>query len=205
MAKETTLQDLNVEREIIDMCDLAKEMFELTWKGFRRQNEEGLYRAEKIGRVIHEKEKVLTHSIMTRLAGGEGSDDEQGLSYIPSHLERIGDNIELLIRCTRTIIQEGICFSDKANKELNTLFKKADEILQITADAIKTKDKDHIGNIKQEGKRLQEIISDYSLSHYDRLSEGTCIPKASSSFLAIVDYLSEIEKHTRKIADRITS
>ena len=46
-------------------------------------------------------------------------------------------------------------------------------------------------------------MGEYSLSHYDCLIEGTCMPKSSSIYLAILDYLSDIEKHIRKIADRI--
>jgi Na+/phosphate symporter len=184
------------------MFDLAKEMFVFSWEGFKKLDEELLYKAEKIGKELHEQEKILTQSIMTRYSSGEDVNDHIGMGHIPSHLERIGDNIELLSRCSSTIIKEGVCFSDRAIKEINTLFDQVIEILQSAGDALKTNDKEKLVNIREEGRKFQEIIGEYSLSHYDRMIEGVCMPKASSSYLAMLDYLSGIEKHIRDIVER---
>ena len=203
MEKEATLSDADTDEEILKMFDLAKEMFVFTWEGFKKLDQERLREAQKIGKALHEKEKVLTHSIMTRYSRGENVSDEIAISHIPSHLERIGDNIELLLRCSASIIQDGVCFSDRAISEINTLFDKAIEILQSAGDALKTNDKKKLLNVGEEGRKFQEIIRGYSLSHYDRLIEGVCMPKASSLYLAILDYLSGIEKHIRNIVERM--
>jgi Na+/phosphate symporter len=203
LAKEATLSDVDIDKEILRMFDLAKEMFVFTWEGFKKLDEERLYKAQKIGKELHETEKMLTHSIMTSYSRGENVNNEIGIGHIPSHLERIGDNIELLLRCSVTIIKEGVCFSDRAIKEINTLFDKSIEILQSASDALKTNDMEKLVNIREEGRKFQEIIGGYSLSHYDRLIEGVCMPKSSSSYLAILDYLSGIEKHIRNIVERM--
>jgi Na+/phosphate symporter len=152
---------------------------------------------------LHEKEKVLTQSIMTGYSRGENVNDRLEIGRIPSHLERVGDNIELLLRCGASIIKDGVCFSDRAMSEINTLFDKAIEILQSARDALKTSDKEKLLSVTEEGRKFQEIIREYSLSHYDRLIEGVCMPKASSLYLAILDYLSGIEKHIRNIVERM--
>ena len=203
MAKEATLLDDDIDNEILSMFDSAKEMLLLTWEGFKRADKDRLHKAERIGRELHEKEKMLTHSIMVKYSRGERASSQIGLGYIPSDLERIGDNIELLLRCNLTIIKEGVCFSDRAIKEINTLFDKAIKILQSASDALKANDKDKLVNVKEEGRILQEIINEYSLSHYDRLIGGLCMPKSSSSYLAILDYLSGIEKHIRNIVEKM--
>jgi phosphate:Na+ symporter len=203
MEQEATLSDVDIDKEILKMFDLAQEMFVFTWEGFKKLDEERLREAQKIGEELHEKEKVLTHSIMTRYSRGENLRDEITIGHIPSHLERVGDNIELLLRCGASIIQEGVCFSDRAINEINTLFDKAIEILQSASDALKTNDKEKLLAVGEQGRKLQEIIREYSLSHYDRLIEGVCMPKASSLYLAILDYLSGIEKHIRNIAERM--
>jgi hypothetical protein len=59
---------------------------------------------------------------------------------VPLHLERIGDNIELLIKAITTMVQEGVC-----------------------------------------------------------------MPKASSLFVAILDYFRGIEWHVRQIAQRLSA
>ncbi|MGH7900873.1 MAG: PhoU domain-containing protein [Thermodesulfobacteriota bacterium] len=196
-------KEISVQDEILRMFDLTKEMLDSTWEGFRRQNMEKLHQAEVIGREIHDKEKVLTSSIMNELPRKEGSSLEELLIFLPTHLERIGDDIELVIRSTRSIIKEGVCFSDKAIKEINTLFAKAEELLESTRNSLTTEDRGQVNRVREEGIKFQEMVGEYSLSHYDRLIEGTCMPKASSIYLAILDYLSDIEKHIRKIADRI--
>ena len=203
MEQEAALSDFDIDKEILKMFDLAKEMFVFTWEGFKKLDEERLREAQKIGKELHEKEKVLTHSIMTKYSRGENLSDEITIGRIPSHLERIGDNIELLLRCGGSIIQDGVCFSDRAISEINTLFDKAIEILQFAGDALMTNDKEKLLKVREEGRKFQEIIGEYSLTHYDRLIEGVCMPKASSLYLAMLDYLSGIEKHIRNIVERM--
>jgi len=207
MAREALVEiPRNLEEDIIAMCDSTREMLEVTWEGFRRQDKERLNRAEEIGREIHQKEKKLTHLITARLSKrGETIEELERLGFLPGHIERIGDNIELLIRCIRTMTQEGTLFSERAIKEINTLFDKAIELLECVRDAVKTKNKVLVRYIKEEGEKFQEMIREYSLAHYDRLIEGTCIPKASSIYLAILDYLTEVERHIRQMADKIVT
>jgi Na+/phosphate symporter len=126
------------------------------------------------------------------------------LGFLPAHLERIGDDIELLIRSTRKIIEDGTCFSQRAIKEINTLFEKAIELLECVRDFLRTKNKVLIKYIREEGKKFQESVGEYSISHQERLIQGTCIPKSSSIYLAMLDYLAEIERHIRQMTDTIT-
>ncbi|HSE83284.1 MAG TPA: hypothetical protein VLB01_01900 [Thermodesulfobacteriota bacterium] len=206
MARETiTEAPRDLEEEIINMCGLAKDMLEAAWEGFKRQEKERLIQGEKIGLEIHQKEKELTFSIMTiRPQRDEPMVEIEQLSFLPAHLERIGDDIELLIRSTRKIIEDGICFSQKAIKEINTLFEKAIELLECVRDVLRTKNKVLIKYIREEGKKFQETIGEYSISHQERLIQGTCMPKSSSIYFAMLDYLAEIERHTGQMIDMIT-
>ena len=195
----------DLEEEIINMCSSAKDMLEATWEGFKRQDKERLIRAEEIGLEVHQKEKELTYSIMTFLSQrDEPMEGIEQLGFLPAHLERIGDDIELLIRSTRKIIEDGTCFSQRAIKEINTLFEKAIELLECVRDFLRTKNKVLIKYIREEGKKFQESVGEYSISHQERLIQGTCIPKSSSIYLAMLDYLAEIERHIRQMTDTIT-
>jgi Na+/phosphate symporter len=207
MATKAVIENpVDLEEEIIIMCDSTKKMLEATWYGFRRHDKESLYTAEKIGREIHQKEKELTNSIIAEFSRREEPTKDMGsLGFIPAHLERIGDNIELLIRCIRTMTQEGTLFSERAIKETNTLFGKAIELIECVRDALKTKNKVLIRYVKEEGGKFQDVISEYSLAHQERLIEGVCMSKSSSIYLAILDYLAEIERHLRQIANKILS
>jgi Na+/phosphate symporter len=205
MVKEAAVEiSKSLEEEITVMCDWTKEMLEATWEGFRRHDKGKLDQAEKIGREIHQKEKELTHLIMTSSLG-RGEPIIKGLSFLPGQLERIGDNVELLIRCIRGMTHDGTLISERAIKEINTLFNKAIELLECMRDAMKTKNKVLIRYVKEEGEKFHEMIGEYSLAHQERLIQGTCMSKASSAYLAILDYLADIERHIRQMADKITA
>ena len=194
----------NIEEEIMAMCDSTKEMLAAAREGFRRHDREKLKQAEMLGRQIHDKEKELMQLIISNVSKGSATPEiKEGLSFIPAHFERIGDDIELLVRCIRTMNQEGTLFSERAIREVNTLFAKAIELLECVRDALKTKNKVLIRYIKEEGIGFQDKVNEYALAHQERLIEGICLSKASSVYLAILDYLANVERHIRKMSDFI--
>jgi Na+/phosphate symporter len=187
--------------EVAEMCQQAIAMLQLTWEGFKRQQTATLQRAEQLGREIHQREKALT-----ALAVGGSSEAPEAvgeLVFLPIHLERIGDQIELLIKATRRMIQDGIPFTERAIKEINTLFAKGIELLECVRDVIQTRNRVLLRYILEEGERYQGLADAYGLSHQQRLIEGVCMPKASSIFVAMLDYLRGIEWHTRQIVQKL--
>src|SRR3972149_11722390 len=113
-------------------------------------------------------------------------------------------NIEFLIRAITTMIQDGIPFSDHGMSEINNLFQKAVEILECVWDAVATKNRVLVRHIVEDGKQFENIANDYVFSHQQRLIEAVCLPKASSLYLAMVDYLKGIESHTRQIGQQLS-
>lgn len=103
------------------------EMLALTWSSFRRHDPSRLEKAAALGRSIHKLEKELTARLLAAPA------DAEGLRFVPGHLERIGDAVEGLIRCLRTMAAEGTLFTDRAVREVNTLFEQAIELLECAA------------------------------------------------------------------------
>jgi len=51
--------------------------------------------------------------------------------------------------------------------------------------------------------RFQDLATEYARAHEERMVEGVCRPASSSAYLAILDYLREITRHSRLIARRI--
>ena len=192
--------------EIQEMCQKTVEMLRLTWEGFRKQDTGLLQPAERLGREIHQREKALTELVVKKPAGQAGAlGEDQALFFVPMHLERIGDNIEFLVRAIRTMVQEGIPFSERAMREVTALFEKAIELVECVRDVIPTRNRILIRYILEEGQRYEEMADEYALAHQQRLIEGVCMPKASSVYVAILDYLKGIEWHTRQIAKKLSA
>ncbi len=186
------------------MCRDIVEMARFTGKGFKTQSLAPLEPALKLGQEIHRREKILTELIVKHVRV-QGAEFEAGkeLLFVPGHLERAGDNLEFLIRAVRSMIQDGLPFSDPGMNEINALFDKAVEILECVRDAIATKNRVLVKHILEDGARFDHTANDYVLSHQQRLIEAVCLPKASSLYLAMVDYLKGIESHTRQIGQKL--
>lgn len=192
--------------QIHEMCRMAAEMLRTTWEAFRKQDAGPLTRADHLGKEIHQREKHLTASIAgSRPIMPETLAEGQHLFFAPAHLERIGDNVENLVRCVRTLVQEGMPFSERANKEINTLFERAIELLGAVADIVLTRNRVLVRHVLEQGERYQALASEYALAHQDRLIEGVCMARHSSLYLAILDYLKDIERHARQIAEKVSA
>jgi Na+/phosphate symporter len=173
-------------------------MLALTWASFRRHDPSRLEKAAALGRSIHRLEKEVTARLLTAPA------DAEALRFIPGHLERIGDAVEGLIRCLRTMEAEGTLFTDRGIREVNTLFEKATELLECARDLTLTGNRVLARHIEGESSRFHDLASEFARAHEERLIEGVCMPRASSAYLAILDYLREAVRHTRRIAERLT-
>lgn len=198
-------QDVSQElsSEIQEMCLKAEEMLQIAREAFRRQDSGRLGRARQLGREIHEQEKKLTQRLPGKFGAAPDLGVEASYSFLPLHLERIGDNIESLVLAIQTTIKDGIPFSERAMKEIDTLFEKIIELVGCMRDAIATRNKVLIRHILKEGPTYERCISEFAVSHQERLIEGLCAPKASSMYLALLDYLKGIESHVRQMAQKL--
>jgi Na+/phosphate symporter len=192
-----------LRQAIQQMCAETVEMLRLAREGFRRHDAVALETAARQGKVVHRREKELTDHVVSHWHAFP--EDVRDLLFIPTHLERIGDNVENLVRCIEMIRQEGIPFTDRAVNEISSLFEKGIELLECVRDLIPTRNRILMRYVVKNGEEFQALASDYALAHQERLIKGLCLPKASSSFLAILDYLKEIEWHTRQIVQKMTA
>lgn len=189
-----------VRAEIQVMCQQSVEMLKLAAKAFRTQQAASLEPARKLGEEIHLREKALTDIIVNHLAREAGAmEGNKAIVFVPMHLERVGDNIEFLIRAIGTMINEGVPFTERAVSEINTLFEKAIEILECVRDTVPTNNKVLMRHIVDDGKKFEDQVDEFALLHQQRMVEAVCIPKASSMYLAMLDYLKGIESHSRQI------
>jgi Na+/phosphate symporter len=185
-----TAADTPVRQEIQRMCQMALEMLGSIREAFRRQDLQPLGPAERLGREIHRMEKALI---------------ARDPLFVAMHLERIGDNAELLCRAVRTMVQDGIPFSERAMREIDTLLDKVMELLECVRDVLPTGNRVLIRHVLAEGRRLEELAHAYGLEHQQRLIEGVCMPRASSLYLALLDDLRGVEWHTRKMAEKLAA
>ncbi|MFQ5801547.1 MAG: hypothetical protein ACE5JQ_01460 [Candidatus Methylomirabilales bacterium] len=195
-----------VRGELHEMSQQTVEMLELAWKGFRKQYRGPLELAEKLGREVHQREKALTKLVVKKSADQAGTPEaDQELFLVPMHLERIGDNIEFLIKAIGTMVRGGILFTDQETAEVNALFEQAIGLVECVRDVIRTKNSVLLKHMLEEGHRYEETANEYTLFHQQRLVKGVGMPRASSVYVAIVDYFKGIGSHACQIAQKLSA
>ena len=177
----------------------ALEMLTLIHAAFIRHDPGGLDSAEVLGRSIHKRETELTEGLLW------GPPETAPLRFIPSHVERIGDALEGVIRSLREMETEATPFTEGGIQEVRNLFDRAHGLLECARDLTRTGNQVLARHVELECMRFQEVASSYAEAHETRLIEGVCRPQASSAYLAILDSLREVARHSRQIAHRVAA
>ncbi len=188
---------------IQQMCTETVEMLRLAQEGFRQHDPAALEAAAHRGKLVHRREKELTDHAVSHWHTFPR--EVRDILFIPTHLERIGDNVESLVRCVDMVRRERIPFTDQGASDISTLFERGIELLECVRDLIPTRNRMLMRRVVEGGEEFQTLAAGYALTHQERLIQGLCSPEASSSFLAVIDYLTEIERHTRRIVHKMTA
>lgn len=184
--------------EHLQLADLTIEMLRLAREAFQKQRRDLVASLLRLGHDVHQREKLLTAGLSPA-----GLDVER--IFVPIHFERIGDNIESFAHAIERLMAEAVPFTDRATREITTLLDKAIELLQATRDVIRTGNAVLVRHVLTEGPAFEAMATDFARFHEERLIQGLCRPKASSIYLAMIDYLRGVERHQREIVQKMTA
>ena len=190
--------------QILRMSEQTVEMLRMVRDAFQKQDHVSLGAAERLGREIHCQEKVLMETLVTDAEVSTRPASKEDTVFVPMHLERVGDNLEALAAVIRTMIADGVLFTDRAMREVGSLFEIAVELLECVRDGLRTGNRTLIRHILLAGLRCEMMANDFARFHEQRLIEGVCLPRASSLYLAMLDYLKGIEWHVRQIGEKLS-
>ena len=189
---------------IIRMSELTVEMLRIVQSAFQKQDRSSLGKAERLGREIHREEKVLMDALITEAEVATRPASDAATVFVPMHLERVGDHLESLAGAISRMITDGVLFTDRAIREVNSLLEIALELLECVRDVLHTGNRTLIRHILLTGWRCEAMANDFARFHEQRLIEGVCLPRASSVYLAMIDYLKGIEWHVRQVGEKLT-
>ena len=122
-----------------------------------------------------------------------------GLMHAASDVERIGDHCKNIAEFAIENVNEKILFSESAKNELSIAF---DEITQIVNDsiiALYSSDKEIAIKVMEEEKAVDDLEKRLRETHFDRLKNGLCDPRATISYIEIIHNLERIADHCDNI------
>ena len=191
------------EGHFVKLADQTIEMLRMTREAFLKQRRSLVQSILALGQEVHHAEKALVARLVPGTAGGRTASEAEKI-FVPMHLERIGDNIEGFARAVDRQAHEGMVFTDRATHEIDRLLEKALEMLEATRDVLRTGDQTLADRVLTDGPCFQATASEFASFHQERLIQGVCVPRTSSLYLAMIDYLRGIERHQREIVRKAT-
>jgi hypothetical protein len=163
-----------------DVSTCAVELLQLGWEAFRSQDPGPLSAAERLMRDLYRGQAL-----------------EQG--SLPGTVRSL---LEILATI-RAMLDEQVPFTDRAMREINSLFDKGIELLECLRDALVTENRVLVRHIIGSGIQFAQLAKDYAMAHQQRVLEGVCHPRASSVYLEMLEQLKGLEGHTREIAQQL--
>lgn len=190
--------------DLAAMGDEVVRTFLYVRDAFVRVDAIPLEEAARLARLLHQQEQALIHRMVKAAAGpGQPGGADEDVIFVPMHLERVAENIELLGAAVGRMIRDGVLFTDRATGEIRRLFGIVLELLEGLRDALRTGNRTLVRYIQDAGRTCEAQANEFALFHEQRLIEGVCQPKASSIYLAMLDHLRGIEWHARQVAEKL--
>ncbi len=183
---------------------MMAESVELILDGFWRNKPEPLAEGEKLLKRADKSELALTQKLLDTL-GEEEPEDRIGwaadLREAMGHVGGITRPLKRLREAVSQKVKKRVLFSDKAIRELNTLFNAAQNVLLNAGDGLITRNPTLTSHVTDGANRIFRLLSDYSTEHEERMVRGVCSIESSTLFLDMLDQFRSVAHHSKEIGN----
>jgi Na+/phosphate symporter len=192
------------EKELIQkLHTMFKEMslvLETAKKGFLTGNQTILKEAETKLTTILASNLPFTEEVVKKKTKDEV--EKKYLNLLPD-LQLMAGIIRNLINEKKRTIESGLLFTDKAINEINGLYTLMQTQFKDATDHLLTKNVHLKMHIRTGMEEVSERAADYVAMHQTRLITGECMPKASYSYIAIVDLIKWVSRELTSFSEKL--
>ena len=175
-------------------------VLETTKRGFLTGRQASINEAKtRLGRMLTSN-LPFTEELVKKEAKDEI--EKKYLNLLP-HLQLMAGIIRNLINENKKKIESHLLFTDKAVEEIKHLYSIMEVQLRDTTDYILTRNPHLKMHVEKEMENLIERAADYTASHEIRLITGVCMPKASYSYIALIDLIRGVSRELTAFAQRL--
>ena len=143
-------------------------------------------------------------TFLTKLARAQISEDDSSevskLLKIIGDLERISDHSVNILESAEEMSEKGISFSDDAKKEMEVLCSALNEILELTADALRRNDWMAAASVEPLEETIDRIKSILRNRHIVRQKKGKCSVEAGFIWSDLLTDMERMSDHCSNIA-----
>lgn len=182
-------------REVVcEMADMSKNSFVESlglMKNFDKKVAEKIHESEDTVDVYEDK----TSTYLVHLAGSKLSDYDSRevtkLLHVVGDVERISDHAINVIDVAKEIHEKNIVFSEKAQKEIETISAAVCEILELAMKALRDEDRAAAKNVEPLEQTIDKLKYDIKNNHIERLRDGQCTIEMG---FVLSDFLTNCER-----------
>ena len=185
------------------LYDMFKEMLlvlERVKQGFFTQSQTILMEAETKLTAILTSNLPFTEELVKK---ERKNDVEKKYVNLLPQLQLMAVNLRNLINEKKKKIESNLLFTDKAMNEIKELYALMQNQFQDTTDYILTRNSRLRIHIKTGMENLFKRADEYVTGHETRLITGVCMPKASYSYLAIVDSIKAVSRELTSFYEKL--
>ncbi len=128
--------------------------------------------------------------------------EKKYLNLLPS-LQLMAVTIRNLINECKKKIESNLLFTDKAINEIKNLFTFIQTQFEDATDYILTRNSHLSMHIRTGTENVFERADDFVAAHQIRLITGVCMPKASYSYVAMIDLIKGVSRELTGFSERL--
>lgn len=196
---------LQCEKEVARLTRLVQKNYNRSLIAFFDRDKDSIDKVTDREKVIDYLSKQITDYIV-KINGLDIEDhDRQVVAAMYSaiqDLERIGDHAENIVEYTRTVLEEGLSFSDTALSEMRDICEKCRTLMELSFAMFNAQgaSPELIERIIQTEDQVDECKDDYKSAHIARMNDGTCNAESGAVFLNMLIDIERVGDHAINVA-----
>jgi Na+/phosphate symporter len=189
---------LTLQEALQGMMAAVAEMTRLLWRCFSNGSRLHGDDIRALAAQLRHQEDVLTEHLISA-----GLAPEVLLCAIrfPPGVERVGDSIEAILRYLAINDVAAARFSEKASAEVDRVFAVLLDMMNNLCDAFATPDEVILRYIVTQAAKLDRMLTDFRMAHWQRVVNGSCAPEACSAYLGILDSVKSCNEYLLKMSN----
>lgn len=193
----------NAAKEVIRMGHLAAYNVNIAVNALFEGNEEKMHEVFERERSINAMQQGI-NAYLVKLSNTSLSDKEQltvtGLFHMVSDIERVGDHADNIAELAVSFKEQGLKFSQPAQKELKEITATALNCFEKSLKAYEMNDKNEAQQVIPLEMQVDKLEEKFRSRHMKRLAENSCDPLAGILFLDMISNVERIADHASNIA-----
>lgn len=186
-----------VEKEILNMAlttkaNLVRSVNALTSKSLK--DADLVYEEE--AKIDYMNRTITAYLIkLSPLVDATNSNKVGSFFHVVNDIERIGDHAENFMDAAKEMNDKGISFSKEATLEIKEMFNNIVKMYDISLKSFFKADDMDLSELSRLEANVDRLKQQYSISHFERLSQTNCTMELGAYFTSIIASLERVGDH----------